>query len=241
MNGNEENLKEKNSAWQAPIENVAAAERFKTHKHIIILAVAALATLLFYLWFVRSTYFEGFKIWSQSNLVIYISALLVIKILGIVWPPIPGGIFTLASVPILGWKLAYGVDLLGSAIGSSMAFFIARKWGWQFLRKIFDDAALAKIKRVKIKKEREFETIFLMRIFGGTIVEVVCYGAGVLDVGYGNYLFATILSHLPLGIPLFYAAGSILNGNGAVLSLVFLAFAVLLFYKFKNRYFELQS
>ena len=211
--------------------------RLKTYKHIITLAVASLATLIFYVWFVRSAYFPIFKAWSESNLTIYLVVLLSIKIAGIVWPPIPGGIFTLASVPILGWPLAYLVDLVGSIIGSSAAFFIARKWGWDFMEKIFDEVTLEKIKKFKIKKDKEFESVFLFRIFGGTIVEVVCYGAGVLGVGYGNYLAATILSHLPLGIPLFYAAGNILNGKGAFLSLVFLAFAVLLFYKLKHRYF----
>lgn len=212
--------------------------KFRTQRHIIILAAAALATLIFYLWFVRSPYFEGFKLWSQSNITAYVSVLLLIKILGIVWPPIPGGIFTLASVPILGWPLAYVVDLVGSAIGSSAAFFIARKWGWEFMKKIFDDSTLIKIRRLKIKKEREFESIFLMRIFGGTIVEVVCYGAGVLGVGFGNYLLASVLSHLPFGILLFFAADNILNGKGALLSLILLGFAVILFYKLNHRYFE---
>lgn len=100
--------------------------KLKTHKHIIILVVAAVVTLIFYLWFVNSPYFAGFKIWSQSNLAVYISVLLLIKIFGIIWPPIPGGIFTLASVPVLGWKLAFAVDYSGSLIGSSIAFFIAK-------------------------------------------------------------------------------------------------------------------
>ena len=102
------------------------------------------------------------------------------------------------------------------------------------MKKIFDDSTLIKIRRLKIKKEREFESIFLMRIFGGTIVEVVCYGAGVLGVGFGNYLLASVLSHLPFGILLFFAADNILNGKGALLSLILLGFAVILFYKLNH-------
>lgn len=216
--------------------------KLKTHKHIIIFVVASLATVLFYIWFINSPYFEELKNWSQDNLILYIIILLLLKIIGIIWPPIPGGVLTLASIPIIGWKLAYLTDLMGSIIGSSGAFFIARKWGWKFLEKIFDSSILEKIKNVKIKKQREIETIFLMRFLGGTIIEVVCYGAGILGIGYRNYLTATVLSHLPIGIPLFYLAGNVLSDvlsrNGAIMSFIFLCFAVFLFYKLKHRYFE---
>ena len=212
--------------------------KLKSHKQIILLVGASVITLLFYLWFAHSQYFEGFKTWSQSNIILYVSVLLLIKIIGIIWPPIPGGIFTLASVPILGWKLAFAVDYCGSLIGSSAAFFVARRWGWDFIDKIFDSDTLEKIKKIKIKKNKEIESIFLMRVFGGTIIEAVCYGAGILGVGYKNYFIATALSHPPLGIPLFYLAHSILNGKGAFLSILFLCIAFAIFYKLKHRYFE---
>ena len=77
-----------------------------------------------------------------------------------------------------------------------------------------------------------------MRFFGGTIIEVVCYGAGVLGVGFQNYLIATALAHSVLGVPVFYIAGSILNGKGAFLSILFLCVAFVIFYKLKHRYFE---
>jgi len=214
--------------------------KLKSHKHLIVLVAAAAATIVFYVWFVNSDYFGAFKAWSLKNLPIYVLALLSLKIIGIVWPPIPGGVLTLASVPVLGWKLAYTVDIVGSIIGSSIAYFIAKRSGLKFMRKIFDDETIARITRLKIKKDREIEAIFLMRLFGGTVVEVICYGAGVLGVRYRNFLLASVLSHLPLGIPIFILADNLLAGKG-FMSVILIAIVIVLFYKLRHRYFEYES
>jgi len=212
----------------------------KKHRHLIIFLAAATCTLIFYFWFIQTPYFEDFKIWSEANIIIYVSVLLLIKITGIIWPPLPGGIFTIASIPILGWQLAYAIDFTGSMIGSTGAFFIAKKWGNTFVQKIFDKDIIDKISKIKVRKSKEIESVFLMRFFGGTILEIVCYGAGLFGIGYRNFLIGSILSHLPLGMPIFYFAGNILNGKGALLSLIFILFVIFLFYKLRNRYFEYQ-
>ena len=212
--------------------------KLKNHKHIVLFVAMMAITLLLYIWFVNSPHFDIFKTWSKDHLVMYVSVLLGIKIAGIIWPPIPGGIFTIASVPVLGWFGAYLVDFSGSLIGSTAAFFIARKWGLNFIQRIFDQGTFERIMKIKIKKSREIESVFLMRIFGGTIIEAVCYGAGILGVSYRNFLVASILSHIPLGLTVFYFAGNILSGRGATVGVILLVILVFLFYKFKDRYFE---
>ena len=208
------------------------------HKHLFALSAFGFGTIIFYIWFVNTGYFVSFKAWSQQNLVLYCATLFVIKIVGIIWPPIPGGLFTLGSVPILGWPLAYAVDYAGSAAGSSDAFFIARRWGMSFMKKIFDEDTIERLNRGKIRPHREIETVFLLRVFGGTIIEVICYGAGVLGVKYRNFLTATLLSHPLLGIPVYYLAEGLLSGKGFFVNLTLISIAAVLFYKLKNRYFE---
>lgn len=202
------------------------------------LLVFGWGTLIFYLWFIHSPYFAGFVVWAQKNLLIYFSVLLFIKIAGIVWPPIPGGLLTLGSIPVLGWPLAYSADFIGSMIGSSAAYFLARKYGLDFMKKIFDEDTIEKITKVRIKPHREIESIFLFRFFGGTIIEVICYGAGLLRVRYSNYLIATVLSHMALGIPAFYLTRNILVGRGILINLSLAILMVILFFKLKHRYFE---
>ena len=110
--------------------------KLKTHKHVIVLIAAFAATVILYVWFLHSRYFDGFKFWSQNNIWLYIPLLAFMKIIGIVWPPIPGGVFTLGSIPVLGWLSAYLTDLAGSIVGSSIAFFLAKKYGQNFMKRI---------------------------------------------------------------------------------------------------------
>jgi len=210
----------------------------KTHKHLLVLLIFGWATIFFYLWFAKSPYFSVFLNWAQQHLILYVSVLILLKIVGIIWPPLPGGLFTLGSIPVLGWPLAYAADFVGSAIGSSVAYFIAKKYGKNFVAKIFDEDSLEKINRVRIKPNREIESIFLLRIFGGNIIEVICYGAGLLGVRFKNYLIASLLSHLALGIPIFYLAQDFFSGQRVLINLALVGFAALLFYKLKHRYFE---
>ena len=210
----------------------------KNHKHLLALFFFGLGTLAFYLWFINSLYFTGFLAWSQENIVFYYSVLVSLKIIGIVWPPIPGGLLTLGSIPVLGWPLAYSADFFGSVIGSTIAYFLARKYGLDFMKKIFDEDIVEKLTKVRIKPHREIESIFLFRFFGGTIVELICYGAGLLKVRFRNYLIATILSHMALGIPAFYLTRNILAGRGILINLSLVIVMVVLLFRLRHRYFE---
>ena len=210
----------------------------KNYKHLYTLALLIILTIIAYTWLLNSEYFDPFLKWSRQNIVLFYSVLLFLKIFGIVWPPLPGGLLTIGSIPIIGWKGAYGVDVIGSVIGSSIAFFIAKKWGYKFLHKIFDQVTIDKIKQIKIKPKHEIESVTVFRIFGGSIVEVVCYGAGILGIKYRNFLIGTILSHLIIGLPFYYLVNGIFGKENFLLNLVLMTVFVLSFFTLKNRYFE---
>lgn len=210
--------------------------KLRGYYHVAIIISASIATIALYIWFISTSLFGIFQEWSQQHLPLFISTLLLIKIAGIVWPPIPGGVLTLGSIPILGWMGAYLVDFVGSIIGSSIAYCIARRCGIQFMQKIFDVSTIEKIRHVRIMPRRELEAIFLFRTFGGTIVELVCYAAGLLRIRYSKFLMGTILSHLLVGIPIYYFAESLIRGKGLALNALALLLLVILFFIARKRY-----
>ncbi len=207
-------------------------------KFTFLMLLGFVATILLYIWFINSSSFIDFKEWSSGNKYTLFAILVIIKVIGIVWPPISGGVLTLGSIPILGWIASYFADLLGSVIGSVIAYLLGRKYGLPFLRKVLDDSVVEKIKVVKIKKDKEFEGIFFLRIFGGTIVEVIVYAAGLLGVNFQSFVFASISSHLVVGLPTFFLAGEIVSGGNFVFTLISSIILIIFFAKFKNRYFE---
>lgn len=215
--------------------------KIKGYKHLITLVALFGITLGAYLWFAYSPYYALFVVWAQANPLIFYPTLLFSKAAGIVWPPFPGGVLTIGSVYIVGWWQAYLVDITGSMIGSVIAYYIAKKWGRGFVAKILDEKTIAKIDNIRVKPGREFEAIFLFRVFGGTVVEIVVYAAGLLKVPFKKFLVASIFSHMVTGVPLFYFADAALRRENIYINIILLTIAVMLFIKLRKRYFESYS
>ena len=70
-------------------------------KYPIALGVAFTATLLAYIWFSDSRYFAIFSHWTENNLPFLYFSVFFIKILGVIWPPLPRGVFTIAMVNLI--------------------------------------------------------------------------------------------------------------------------------------------
>lgn len=213
----------------------------KGQRYVIFLMLAMVATIIAYLFFIKTSYFETFETWAKANIFLYCVILIFIKIVGIVWPPLPGGVITIASIPILGWSGAYLTDLAGGIVGSIIAYFLARKWGKPFLRKIFNDDIIKQIDKIKLVPKHEIEGLFLLRIFGGSIVEIVCYGAGLLKARFWHFLLASISSHLVVGVPTFFFFNGLMQGKNVLINFIIVIATFTLLYKYKNKYFTYQK
>ena len=213
---------------------------FKINREIFLLVLAFVVTIGAYIWFTRSEYFAGFNSWAQQHLTLFLGLLLLIKITGIIWPPLPGGVFTVGSIAIIGWPTAYAIDAIGSLIGATIAFFLGRKYGYPFLNRIIGEEATDKLHQLKIVKHREVEAVFALRLLsGGVLFEAVCYGAGLIGVHYPNFLLGSILFHTTVGIPSYYLANNLFSGKNIPLTLLIGVIAVTGVYLMRTRYFVL--
>jgi len=88
----------------------------------------------------------------KTNIVLYVFALFIYKSLGVLFPPIPAGTLTLASIPFLGWFGAYLVDMAGSIFGGMFAYWLGRKYGRKMLEKIFNKSIVERVQMKKIDK-----------------------------------------------------------------------------------------
>lgn len=215
------------------------SHRYKSHIFIGFGLVVAVISFYLYIQFTHTSSFQTFLSWSKENIVIFCITIFVLKVIGTVYPPLPGGLLTLGAIPIIGWFPAYVIDFLGSATAGSIDYYLGYKYGMPFLKKILDQGTLESIQRLKIKKDKELESIFVMRLLlGSTIIEAINYGAGLLKVSYKNFLLGSIGSHLLYGIPAFYVGESLIKGENVVYSLISIVFTVFIFWKIKGRYFE---
>lgn len=211
-------------------------------KHLIAVFGILIASILAYAWFAHSSYFGVVSAWSRSNIILFCVLLLLIKTASLIYPPIPGGIATLGAIPFIGWELAYAVYFAGSIIGSTMAFFLARTYGYALLRRLFDEDTIAKVRRIKIYPHREIESIFVLKLLlGATVIEAICYGAGLLNITYKNFIVGTILFHLAVGLPMYYFAHNLIHLKDIPMTMAFIALGMFLFWQIKERYFYFQA
>lgn len=206
--------------------------------NIVGIIIFTILTIVLIYWFSNSVYFETFNSWIVKNILLYSIILYLIKVIGIIWPPLSGGIFTLASIPFLGWQLAFFLDFIGSLTGGSIAYYLGKKYGYVFLNKVFGTDIVEKIKRIKIKKGKEIEAIFMYKALFGIIIEAIYYGAGVLRVNFVKFSIGSILGHLIIGIPSFYLANNLFSGKDIISTVILTILAIIFVTKTKGRYFE---
>lgn len=209
----------------------------KKNPQAVVFLIVTIVTFILYLSLIKSSNFQHFIVFSQKNFVFYFIVLVFLKVLGIVWPPIPGGLLTLGSIPVLGWFYAWLADFTGSVIGSSMAFYLGRKYGYKFLKMIFDQSTIDKISIVKMKTHREIEGIAVLKLFYGFISEFISYASGLLGIKYLNFLLGTLLASVGSFFS-FYLANNIFKGENIAINVLLLITAVILFFRMKGRYFE---
>ena len=190
-------------------------------------------------WFFKSSYFPIVDAWIKTNIILYVFALFIYKSIGVLFPPIPAGVITLASIPFLGWFGAYLVDMAGSIAGGMVAYSLGKKYGKKILKKLFNESIVDKIVKTKIKKGKEIEAVFTFRVLlGSTILEAVYYGAGFLKIPFGKFLIGASLSHIVVGVPSFILANNIFSGKNLVLTGILSIVALVFVLKTKGRYFE---
>ena len=212
--------------------------KLKSKWHLVFTLILLIIPMVIFFWSKNTGYFDLFFHWSQRNIIVFTTILLILKVFGIVFPPLPGGIFTLGVIPIIGWVNALIIDLLGSLIGSGIAYFLGQKFGKKLLLKFFDPDTVNKILKIKIKPNRELESIIILRILGNSVMEIVAYGSGILKVNFPKFIIGSILAHLIYGIPSFWLANNLFSVKNIPVSILLFILTISLLWKIKGRYFE---
>ena len=127
---------------------------------------------------------------------------LILQIIQVIFPVIPGGASCLAGVIAFGPVYGFIYNYIGLCVGSVIAFFISRNFGLPFIRKLFCKRNINKY--LGYIQNRGFDTVFFFGILlPGAPDDLLCYIAGVS--GISNFKFiVTILLGKPLTL-IFYS------------------------------------
>lgn len=162
-----------------------------------------------------------------------------IKAASIVYPPLPGIMLTLAMVPFLGWQKAYLVELVGSLLGTTAAYWLGFRYGDKLISWAAGDKLLSKIKSVKLKPGNQFEAAFVLRTAsGGALSDALAWGASLIGLRFQPYLLGHLANHVLATLPVFLLIGLSLKLNSWLIVGPIMVVCWFLIWKFKGRYFE---
>lgn len=121
---------------------------------------------------------------------------IVLRIIAMVIPPIPGGIFSYALIPTFGWFLSYLYASIGVTIGAIIAFLIARKFREPVIARFVPLQQLHKWENT-LSSRTEFTAFLMIRLTTGPIMDFISYIAGLTKISFPKFLLATIIAELP--------------------------------------------
>ena len=168
----------------------------KKHMAISAVGISGLLVLLIVL-----ILFNPYRLDSTLNFTsehIYIGAILLVllRIIGMVVPMIPGGIVSFAVVPIFGWFATYVYTATGIFIGTSIAFFLARTYREPLVGRFVSLKRIHELEK-EISGKKEFLAILAFRLFTVPVVDISSYIAGITKISYKKFALATFLATLP--------------------------------------------
>ncbi len=174
------------------------------------------------LFYVSLLLIVGFGVWgykagifnSKSDLIKYINStgvwgsimFIIVQIVQVVIPIIPGGITSIVGVIIFGALKGTFYNYVGILIGSFINFFLARRFGSSTVRKIIGDKNFNKYRDFLEKKN--FNTLFALAIFSPVAPDdILCLFAGLTKMRIRT--FALILIFLKPFALISYTLGTI--------------------------------
>jgi uncharacterized membrane protein YdjX (TVP38/TMEM64 family) len=149
----------------------------------------------------------------------------------------PSWVLTVAGGLAFGMVWGTVLSLIGATSGATIAFFVSRFLGRDFVGRILKGRYKALDDRIA---EHGFEVIFFLRLIPLVPFDVLDYIAGVSRISVRNYLPATVLGIIP-GTIVYVNFGTALTDvtswrfAGAVTLLVLLAAAPILYKRWRGQ------
>lgn len=122
-------------------------------------------------------------------------AYILIMTVSIIIVPIPDFIPGLAAGVLFPWHLATIYTLIADFLGSSIAFYLGRRFGRPLVERLVRDRELRLIDHYATNLGGK--TIFLLRLIPGFNFDLVAYIAGFTPISYSIFITATLLGVLP--------------------------------------------
>lgn len=119
---------------------------------------------------------------------------LLLQVLQILMAFVPGGILLSGGVVIFGPWMGFFYNMLGTLLGSSLNFALAKRWGRPLAERMIPEGTRKKYFRWLDENENKFETLFAAAILLPFFPDdALCMIAGLTRMGWKRFLLILLL------------------------------------------------
>ncbi|MBQ8509946.1 MAG: TVP38/TMEM64 family protein [Clostridia bacterium] len=151
------------------------------------------------------TFIDGFGVWG-------VFVMLALQVLQIVVAVIPGEPLELMMGLMYGTAGGLALTILGIALGTTLVFFLVKKFGIRFVNKFVNSAAFEKFSFLHDPTRRD-SLIFLLFFIPGTPKDVLTYFAPFTGIPFLRFVLISALARIPSVISSTYVGASLSEGN----------------------------
>ncbi|MEG2984812.1 MAG: TVP38/TMEM64 family protein [Peptostreptococcaceae bacterium] len=152
----------------------------------------------------------------------------------------PDSILAIGGGIVFGLAKGYIYTVIGALIGASISFYISRKLGRNFVKKITNE----KLDNIEnIINSKGFFVVLILRLIPLFPFDIISYSAGLTSIKYKDFLMATIIGTVP-GILVFTNIGAQsvnIGSNSFYISIIALIILILGSILLKNKFINLQK
>ena len=174
----------------------------KKTRFLIFIGFSLVILILIAVFFVSRNFSENIIFILTNSLYLGPVILILWRILGILVPAIPAGIVSFAAVPIFGWLATYIYTLTGILMGTSISFWLARRFREPLVGKFVPLKKLHQLEG-ELSERKRFLAIVALRLFTVPVMDFSSYAAGLTRISFPKFFLATLLASLP-DIAIFY-------------------------------------
>lgn len=159
---------------------------------------------------------------------------IIVRILPVVIPPIPGLLIDAIGVVVFGWLYGSILAVIAITIASMISFFIGRKFREPFIGKFISIQKIHSLED-KLSEKEKFWALVGIRFVSSPFFDIINYIAGLTKIKASHYLLSSIMVSIPLCFMIYYFGGIIINVPFILLSTLVLIIPLIIWNKIHNK------
>jgi uncharacterized membrane protein YdjX (TVP38/TMEM64 family) len=161
-------------------------------RDVLIAAAVVVAAVLLLAWAVPALTSDWFRAFVENLGPWGPAAIVLFTALSQIIAPMPGSPGVVVGIAVYGWAEARWYTYIGSLLSAVIAFWIARKFGRPWVRKLVGKKGLEEVDEFTTVEGTE--ALLVARLIGFHLYDYISYAGGLTNMGFEKYFIITAIA-----------------------------------------------